>query len=275
MKPSSSNRVFITALQVVTALIFLLPFLWVMTAALRPPGTALPTSLHLTPRGISLENFARIWELVPLWRFTLNSLRVLVLAVPITVLVSSWAGFAVSQLPRPSQKRWVTLSLITLMVPGIALWYARFIVYRELGIYNSLWALVAPSFMGTSAFFVLMYYRAFRRIPREIYDSARLDGAGVVNSWRAIAMPIARPTTAGVALLAFIYYWGDYISPLLYLQSERNFTVPVALQLLHQMGRSDWSLLMAASIVSLAAPIMFFVFLQPLLVSKNHDIEKE
>lgn len=87
-------------------------------------------------------------------------------------------------------------------------------------------------------------------------------------------MPIARPTTAGVALLAFIHYWGDYVSPLLYLQSERNFTVPVALQLLHQMGRSDWSLLMAASIVSLAVPILFFVLLQPLLTSNFHN-EKE
>ncbi len=168
----------------------------------------------------------------------------------------------------------MTLSLVTLMIPGIALWYARFIVYKELGIYNSLWALVAPAFMGTSAFFVLMYYRAFRRIPREIYDSARLDGAGVIKSWRLIAMPIARPTTAGVALLAFVHYWGDYVSPLLYLQSERNFTVPVALQLLHQMGRSDWSLLMAASIVSLAVPVLFFVLLQPLLTSNFHNEKK-
>lgn len=267
MKPSSSSRFSITVLRAVTALVFLLPFLWVMTTALRPPGTALPTSLQLTPHGLSLENFARIWNLVPLWRFTLNSLRVLVLAVPITVLVSSWAGFAISQLPRRSQKRWVTLSLITLMVPGIALWYARFIVYTEIGIYNSLWALVAPAFMGTSAFFVLMYYRAFRRIPRGIYDSARLDGAGALQIWRLIGMPLARPTTAVVALLAFIYYWGDYISPLLYLQSEKYYTVSVALNLLHQMGRSDWPLLMAASVLSLAAPILFFLALQPLLTS--------
>lgn len=274
MKPSSSNRFPIRAARVITAAVFLLPFLWVALAALRPPGTPLPRNLQFAPGELSLENFIRIWELVPLWRFALNSLRVLVLAVPITILVSSWAGFAISQLPRSSQRRWVTLSLVTLMIPGIALWYARFIVYKELGIYNSLWALVAPAFMGTSAFFVLMYYRAFRRIPREIYDSARLDGAGVINSWRLIAMPIARPTTAGVALLAFIHYWGDYVSPLLYLQSERNFTVPVALQLLHQMGRSDWSLLMAASIVSLAAPILFFVLLQPLLTSNFHN-EKE
>lgn len=271
MKPSSSNPHLLTILRIVTAVIFLLPFLWVLSAALHPQGTALPNSLQLMPGRISLENFTRIWDLVPFWRFTWNSLQVSALAVPITVLVSSWAGFAMSQLPRSSQKRWVMLSLITLMVPGIALWYARFIVYKELGIYNSLWALIAPAFMGTSAFFVLMYYRAFRRIPREIYDSARLDGAGVVKSWRLIGMPMVHPTTAGVALLAFIYYWGDYVSPLLYLQSERNFTVPVALQLLHQMGRSDWSLLMAASIVSLAAPILFFVLLQPLLTSKIHN----
>jgi multiple sugar transport system permease protein len=265
MKPSFFN----IALRIGTALVFLLPIFWMVTASLRPPGTPLPRSLQLSPGELSLENFARVWELIPLWRFTLNSLRVLALAIPLTVLTSSWAGFAVSQLPRPSQKRWVTLSLVTLMVPGIALWYARFIIYKEIGIYNSIWALVAPAFMGTSAFFVLMYYRAFRRIPRGIYDSARLDGAGAFQTWRLIAMPLAHPTTAGVALLAFIYYWGDYVSPLLYLQSEKYYTVSVALNLLHQMGRSDWPLLMAASVLSLAAPILFFLVLQPLLTSKE------
>jgi multiple sugar transport system permease protein len=269
MKRSSFNTLLTRTLQVLIAALFLLPIIWMITAALIPPGSPLPRSLDLTPDEITLENFTHIWRLVPIGHFTLNSLRVVALAVPITLLTGSWAGFAMSQLPRSSQRRLVVISLIVLMIPGIALWSTRFVLYREIGIYNSIWALAAPALMGTSPFFVLMFYRAFRRIPREVYESARLDGAGVIQLWRLIALPIARPTVIGVALLSFIYYWGDFISPLLYLQSEKNYTLPIALQLLQQMGRSDWSLLMAASVTTLVVPMAFFFILQPFIATRE------
>lgn len=269
MKRSSFNTLLTRTLQVLIAALFLLPIIWMITAALIPPGSPLPRSLDLTPDEITLKNFTHIWRLVPIGHFTLNSLRVVALAVPLTLLTGSWAGFAMSQLPRSSQRRLVVVSLIVLMIPGIALWSTRFVLYRETGIYNSIWALAAPALMGTSPFFVLIFYRAFRRIPREVYESARLDGAGVIQLWRLIALPIARPTVIGVALLSFIYYWGDFISPLLYLQSEKHYTLPIALQLLQQMGRSDWTLLMAASVTTLAIPLTFFFILQPFITTRE------
>lgn len=255
--------------KILLALFFLMPFLWMIAAALIPPGSPLPRNLWVVPGEMTLENFSRIWKLVPMGQYMWNSLRVVALAVPLTVITSSWAGFAISQLPRSHQKWWITVSLVVLMVPGISLWATRFILYREIGIYNSIWALIAPALMGTSPFFVLVYYRAFRRIPREVYESACLDGAGILQIWRMIALPIARATTIGVSILSFTYYWGDFISPLLYLQSEKNYTLPIALQLLQQMGRSDWPILMAASITSLAIPMIFFFALQPYLISRD------
>lgn len=269
MKHLFTNQRRAAFLQILVALFFLLPFLWMLSAAVIPPGSPLPRNLWLVPGEITLGNFARIWNLVPMKQYMWNSLRVVALATPLSVVISSWAGFAISQLPRSYQKWWITVSLVVLMVPGISLWATRFIVYREIGIYNSVWALIAPALMGTSPFFVLVYYRAFRRIPREVYESARLDGAGVLQTWRSIALPIARSTTIGISVLSFIYYWGDFISPLLYLQSEKNYTLPIALQLLQQMGRSDWPLLMAASITSMAIPMLLFFALQPLILFRD------
>ncbi len=209
--------------------------------------------------------------MVPLARFTLNSLLVGVLAVPLTIVVSSWAGLAIAQLPRASQRRWVLLSLGVLMVPGIALWMPRFLLYRQLGWLDSPLALIAPAWMGTSPFFVLMYFRAFRRIPSALYDAARLDGAGVLQAWLRVAMPLARPTTVGVALLAFLFYWGDFISPLLYLRSERYYTLPVALQLLQQLNRADWGLLMAAGLMATLVPLLLFGGAQRLFAADRND----
>lgn len=250
------------------ALVFLLPLLWMATASLHRLGVPLPTTWRLLPESPTLSNFGRVWDLVPMGRFTLNSLLVVALAVPLTLVTASWAGLGMARLPLAAQRRWVVVSLAVLMVPGIALWSTRFLVYRTLGWYDTVWALIAPAWMGTSPFFVLMFYRAFRRIPAAIYESALLDGAGVLQMWRKVAMPMARGTTLGVALLAFIFYWSDFISPLLYLNSESRYTLPVALRTLEQMTRADWGLLMAAALWATAIPVVLFVIAQPFLVKR-------
>ena len=168
-----------------------------------------------------------------------------------------------AQLPRRNQRRWVVLSLAVLMAPGMALWSTRFFIYEQLGWIDSYWALIAPAWMGTSPFYVLLFYRAFRRIPLAIYDAARLDGAGVLQLWRRVALPIARPTTIGVAILVYVFYWGDFTTPLLYLSTPERFTLPLALQLFQQLSRSDWSLLMAAACWVTLLPLLLFLLIQP------------
>jgi len=264
MKRLSFKRTARTFLRLLVVLIFLLPLLWMVTASLYPQGEALPTSLQLLPSRPTLANYGRIFQLLPLGRYTFNSLLVVALALPITLVVSSWAGLGMSRLPRAAQRRWIVISLAVLMVPGIALWSTRFLLYRQLGWYDTLWALVAPAWMGTSPFFVLIFYRAFRRIPAAIYDAARLDGAGVLLTWWSVALPMARSATIAVALLTFVFYWGDFISPLLYLRSGRLTTLPVALQSLQQMSRSDWSLMLAGAVWTMLIPILLFILLQPI-----------
>ena len=248
-------------LRVGASLLFILPLVWLCSAALYSPGQPLPTSLQLLPENPTLQNFRRIWEITPLARYTANSLLVAAIAVPLTLLTSSWAGFAIAHMPRATQRRLVLLSLAVLLVPGIALWVPRFLIYKELRLLESHAALIAPALMGTSPFYVLMYFRAFRRIPAALYDAARLDGASPLQSWRQIAMPYVQPTTLGVALLSSMFYWSDYISPLLYLRRESQFTLPVGLQLLQQLNRAEWGLLMAAATVASLIPMLLFFLL--------------
>ncbi|MCO5204617.1 MAG: carbohydrate ABC transporter permease [Anaerolineae bacterium] len=248
-----------TLLQVIVAMVFLLPLVWMTATAFHAPATPLPTSLRLVPDNPTVANFGRIFAIIPLLRFTINSLIVVALAVPLTLLTGSWAGFGMAQLPERSQRRWVIISLIVLIIPGIALWSTRFLLYKWLGWIDTYWAIIAPAWMGTSPFFVLMFYRAFRRVPAGLYDAARLDGAGVLRTWASVAMPLARSTIVAVAILSFVLYWGDFINPLLYLSSESNYTLPIALQSLQQMNRSDWPLLMAGAVWATLVPVGLFV----------------
>ena len=270
MKALSFSRTWLLLLaRLLVAALFLLPLVWMVTAAFYPAGVPLPASLRLLPAQPTLGNFRRLAQLIPLGRFTLNTLGVVLLAVPLTLLTASWAGLGMARLPHPSQRKLVLLSLMLLMVPAIALWSTRFLVYRTIGWYDTLWALIAPAWMGTSPFFVLIFYRAFRRIPEAIYDAARLDGAGVLQLWARVALPMARPSAVAVALLSLVFYWGDFISPLLYLNSTRHYTLSVGLELLQQLSRSDWSLLMAAATWTTLVPVVLFLLIQPYFAGRT------
>jgi multiple sugar transport system permease protein len=263
MKLSSSSRALLAA-RLAAALLFLMPLWWLLVTSLTRSGGTLLTA-GFWPADPTLDNYRRIWSLLPMGRYTLNSLRVVVIAVPLTLLVASSAGLAVSQLPRPSRRRWLLFSLAMLMVPAAALWLPRFFLYRLVGWSGSFWALVAPAWMGASPFFVLVYYRAFRRLSPALFDAARIDGAGVLQLWWRVALPLVRPTTLGLALLAFLFYWGDFAGPLLYLSGDNQFTLPVGLQLLQQLARADWPLLMAGAFWVALLPLVLFFAAQPWL----------
>lgn len=268
MTRSSSSRLLRGLLRLLAALLFLLPLYWLVVVALSSRSGALLTT-SFWPAEPTLDNVRRVWALLPLARYTFNSLRVVLVAVPLTLLVSSWTGLALAQLPLPVRRRWLLFSLALLMVPAIALWLPRFFLFRLLGWHGSLWALIAPAWMGTTPFYVLVYYRAFRRLSPALFDAARIDGAGVLQLWRRVALPLVRPTTVGVALLAFLFYWGDFTSPLLYLNSDEQLTLPVALQSLQQLARADWPLLMAGAASTMVLPLLLFFLAQPWLQSEG------
>jgi multiple sugar transport system permease protein len=116
--------------------------------------------------------------------------------------------------------------------------------------------------MGSSPFFVLLYFWTFRRLPPQLFEAARLDGAGPLRTWALVAVPLARPTTTSVAVLAFVLYWRDFVAPLLYLRSEGLYTLPVGLRVLQQLGKTDWPLLLAGSVVATAPIVAVFLLAQ-------------
>lgn len=244
------------------AALFLLPLAWMAAASLRQPSLPPPRTVEWLPRPMAWENYARLFDLLPMARYTANSLLVAGLAVPVSLVAASWAGFAMAQLPAGAQRRLVLASVALLLVPVTSIWLARFMLLAWLGLTNSHAALIAPAAMGTSPLFVLLFYWAFRRIPGELYESALLEGAGAVAAWWRVGLPLARPTLVAVAVLTFLVYWSDFISPLLYLRSQSLYTLPVGLRQLQQLDRSNWPLLMAAAVLVTLPAVLLFLAVQ-------------
>jgi multiple sugar transport system permease protein len=262
MTPRWPRGVGFHAIALAIAAVFLVPGLWVLAASLRPAGLPPPVTIEWLPDPPAWSNYGRLFEVLPLGRYFANSLVVAGLAVPLTVLVASWAGFAMAQLPARTRYLLLALAVVVRMVPLTAVWLTRFLVLRELGLIDTFAALLAPVWMGSSPFFVLVFYWSFRRLPVALFEAARLEGLGALRIWAAIAMPLARPATIVVGLLTFVQYWSDFMNPLLYLTSGDRVTLALGLRELQQLDPTGWPLLMAGAVVMILPVLLLLVLVQ-------------
>ena len=274
MKPDSKllRKIIIMAALSTLIIIFAFPLVWMLSYSLRSIELPPPNQLEFFAPPFTLENYSiALNRYLPLGRFFLNSLVVVVVAVPLTVITASWAGFAMSQLSRRAQVFLFGLCIAWLLVPDPTVWIPRFILFTQLGWIDSFASLIAPALMGTSPFYVLLFYITFARISSEVYESARLDGGSSLQIWYSIALPSAMPSVLTVAMLAFAFFWNDYVSPLLYMRTLFNYTLPVGIQLLQQSVRSNYPVLMAASVIMIAPIVLLFGFLQRFFLQEQID----
>jgi multiple sugar transport system permease protein len=246
---------------VVTAL-FALPFFWAVVASLRAPGLPPPRTVEWWPQAARWDNYREIFRLVPMGLYLRNSLIVVAIAVPVTLVVASLAGFGLSQMAVGWRRRLVVLTIVLMMIPAMAVWTFRFHILNWVGLVDTLWALIVPAFAGGSPLFVLLFFWAYWRVPAEVYEAARLDGAGIWATWWRIGRPLAWPTTAAVAVLAFVLYWSDFTSPVLYIFRPDLYTLPVGLQLLNQLDATNYPLMMAGAVVMTVPVVVLFVLVQ-------------
>jgi multiple sugar transport system permease protein len=247
---------------IAVAAIFLLPIWFMVSGSLREPGTAPPRSPELIPRPLSTASYDRAFDLVDLGRYAVNSLIVAALTVPLAVLVASWAGFALLLVGGRTRATLVGLSFASLMIPATALLVPRFALFRWLQLTDTWAPLVAPALLGLSPFYVLLFYWSFRRLPSELFEAARLEGMKPLAMWRRLGMPLIRPVTIAIALLAFIASWGNFLDPLIYLFNPDLYTLPLGLRSLEVLDRTNYPVLLAGAVFATAPVVVAFVVAQ-------------
>ncbi|HEY6076382.1 MAG TPA: carbohydrate ABC transporter permease [Gaiella sp.] len=247
---------------VVLAALFVLPLWFLIAGSLREPGTVPPRTPELFPRPLSTQAYADALNLVDLGRYLLNSLAVAALTVPLAVLVASWAGFALLLLAGRTRLVLLAVSFAALMVPATALLVPRFTLYRWLGVTDTWVPLVAPALLGLSPFYVLLFYWSFRRLPAELVEAARLEDVKPFTMWRRLAMPLVRPVTVAVALLAFIASWGNFLDPLVYVFDPDLYTLPLGLRSLAVLDRTNYPVLLAGAVIATVPVVAAFAVAQ-------------
>jgi multiple sugar transport system permease protein len=251
---------------------FALPLAFMFLASLRFPGLAPPDGFELIPAQATFATYDFVFRFIPLWGQIGNSLVVVAVAVPVTVLVASLAGFALVTSEGRAQRFLIVVTVGAMMVPVSALWVPRAVLFRWLGLTDSLPVLMLPALMGTTPFFVLIFALAYGRIPKDLYAAARLDGWSPFGIWRRVALPLARPATFAVAVLAFVAHWSNFVDPLLYLSDERLATVPLGLRQLQTLEPQNFPILLAASVIATLPAIAAFLIAQRAFFARTLEV---
>lgn len=240
------------------AVTFCLPLLLLVAGSLHERGQPPPRGLEIVPTDPTLGSFRLLFDVLPVGTYAWNSVLVTLVAVPLTIVVASLAGFGIRVLDDRRRRIAIALTIVAMLVPVTAVWATRFELFRLVGAVDTLVPLMALALMATNPFYVLIYTWAFFRIPGEHLEAAALDGAGPFRTWYAIALPQVRPATLAVLVLAFTFHWANFIDPLLYLNSQANYTVPLGLRLLQLLNPTDWPLLLAGALLATLPALVVF-----------------
>ena len=264
LKPSFSNHMrenaLFYALLVFGAALMIGPFVWMLSTALKLPADQFDK--RLIPHDITLSNFSTAWELMDFRHLLWNSFRIAALSTVGQVLTCSMGAFIFAVVKFPGREILFLTLLATLMVPAQMTVIPQFIIFRALGIYGTSLPLYLPAFLG-GAFGVFLLRQYFRTIPLDLLEAARLDGASLLSIYWRIYLPLAKPALAALAIFAFMSSWNDLFTALIYLPSDlEKTTLPVGLSLFSKLYRAQWTLMMAATLISVAPIMVAFFFVQ-------------
>lgn len=252
----------------------LMPTAWMFSASFSTLAQVMRFPPELWPDPWVWSNFYEGFTFLPFGRYFVNSLQVSLIRVVGQVFAASLAGYAFARLRAPGREALFVVVLSTLMLPYAVLMIPQFIIFKELGWINTYYPLTIP-FFGGGAFFIFLFRQYFRTITEDIFEAARLDGCSYFDIYWRILMPLSVPIVATSAILIFQNSWQDLIGPLIYLNSNDLYTIPLGLATFRSsFGSSPWNLIMAVSIGAAIPPILLFFFGQRYLLSGIVVMEK-
>lgn len=254
---------------VVMAAGMLVPFLWMVTTALKSPGTAFSYPPDIFPTTFDFRNFEQLFTLVPFGRYFLNTLIVTTLTVVGQLAFCATAAYAFARLSFIGRKAIFILFLATMMIPFQVTMIPLFLLVFQLGWVNSFAGLIAPGI--SSAFGIFLLRQAFLSIPRDYQDAARIDGANEWTVFSRIFLPLTKPALATVAVFAFMGSWNDLLWPLLVSRDEEHRTLELGLAYFNASTSAheqpNWPLMMAASVVVLLPVLLVYLIAQRYFVA--------
>lgn len=248
-----------TALVWGVALLFLIPFLWMISSSLKPNYQIFAVPPQWIPNPPQWDNYSKALTTLPFDRYMVNTAIITALTIVGHVVSCTLIAYAFARLRAPGRDVLFLVVLATMMLPYPVTMVPLYVLFKQLGWINTFLPLTVPAFFG-SAFYIFLLRQFFLTIPPDFEDAAIIDGANTLQIlWRVI-LPLSMPAVATVAIFTFQAAWNDFMAPLIYLQKPELYTVTLGLQFFRSTYTTNWAYLMAASLVtSLPVIVVFFL----------------
>jgi multiple sugar transport system permease protein len=249
------------AALIVLSLLFLTPFLWLVSTSLKPDSQIFAFPPVWIPDPVTFQNYVTGLNFIPFLQYLKNTLIYCGLSVVGAIISSSLVAYSLARIRWPGRNILMAIIIATIMVPGQVTLIPLFLVFKQLGWIDSLKPLIVPHFF-LQPFFIFLLRQFFMTIPRELDEAAKIDGASHWQIYRYVLIPLATPVLATVGLFTFLNTWNDFLGPLIYLNSPEHYTLSIGLAQFRGEHSSLWGPLMAVSTVMIVPVIIAFFFTQ-------------
>lgn len=246
--------------SILLAVIALIPFLWMISTSLKSRGALMSIPIEWIPAEPTLDAYTEVFSRFPFLRTIGNSLLISVSYTLITLICASMAAFAFAKLRFRGSGAILSVYIATMMIPTQVTMIPLFVEMNRLGLIDSYASVILPSMFKPFAVFLLV--QQMRTIPNDYIDAARIDGAGLFQTYRKVALPLCIPTLATLAVTTFMESWNDYLWPLLMLTDRNKMTLPIALSTLNGQYNTEYNVLMAGSLISMIPIIIIYIAAQ-------------
>lgn len=249
---------------ILLAIVFAGPFVWMLSNSFKPPNEIFASPPILISQNATFDNYREVFKQAPFERYMLNSFIVATSVTLVALLLHSMAGYALARLDFPGRNLIFVGIISTLMIPFYTILIPLSLLIKELGWFNTYWALIVPAIPHAFGIFWLRQF--FLGIPTDLEDAARIDGASRVKVFFRIALPLARPVLAALAVFFFLANWDSFLWPLIAANKPEMRVVQVGIQSFTSEHGVAWHLIMAASVVAILPTLILFFTLQRFIV---------
>lgn len=258
-----ASRVFAWIALAVLGLVFIYPFVWLVSASFKPRTEVFDNKL--IPETFTLDNYVTVWQEAPLGLWLMNTVIVTVLAAVTVTFSSAMVAWGFAYFRFRGRGALFALVLATMMLPGAVTMIPTFLIWNGLGMVGTLTPLWAGNLFG-SAFYIFLLRQFFLGLPRDLFEAARIDGASQFGVFWRIALPLCKPALAVVLVFEVQAVWTDLMRALIYLRDSDTFTVPRGLKSLVDAfgfgGEWHWEIIVTASVITTIPMIIVFFIAQ-------------
>ncbi|MDF2885295.1 MAG: sugar transporter permease protein [Clostridiaceae bacterium] len=258
------SKILIYIMLIALAMLMLIPFVWMVSASLQLNKDVFKYPFEWIPSKPVWQNYIDIWTKIPLATFVFNTTKLTVIITLLQLFTSSFAAYAFSKLDFKFKDVLFLAYIATIAIPWQVYMVPQFIMMRGLHLNDTHLALIL--LQAFSAFGVFLMRQFYMSIPNSLMEAARIDGYSEYKIYANIMLPLSKPALSTLTIFTFVGVWNDFMGPLIYLNSEKLKTIQVGLRMFISQYSAEYSLIMAASLISLIPVLIIFIALQRFFV---------